>query len=368
MKYCAALTLITCWIGFVSPVAYASSATLIIESGSVQLRRENWSQSRPTYDGVQLGGKDLIRPDLRARVLIQCPGDERLTPVPSGVNSSVNSLCNTSRIRYKPGPTAAMDSLEAVNPALPYVIVPRVGALLDPTPTIRWNPVSGARSYTVRLESRQRRDQREPDQIVWQEETDQSELEYPGDPALEPGQFYRFVVEADTGEISADDPMFTFNPDQETQDLIEAVEATDLPAAIQVAEQVRILQERGFTSDATMVVLKGLDQQESADLYRQLGDLYGVSGLSGPAREAYQRAIEGARFYEDLEVWMLAHLGLGELYDRLGEEDLAVQQYRRAAVGALYFCDPELLSWIAERVGEAEGERLTCSGDPVVEE
>ena len=120
------IVLVAFLLGGVPPAALASPAVLVIEQGTVSIKRDSWFRRfHRARNGAHLGDTDLIRPTQNARALLRCPDETSLTPIPAGTTSSVNSLCNNTRVRYRPQDLAIGDLQGGSDPTLPYVITPR---------------------------------------------------------------------------------------------------------------------------------------------------------------------------------------------------------------------------------------------------
>ncbi|PSR19414.1 hypothetical protein C8255_02055, partial [filamentous cyanobacterium CCP3] len=233
-------------------------------------------------------------------------------------------------------------------PAIPYVIAPRLDTVLSPTPALRWNPVEGAETYRVSLQTR-----RGP---LWELETDQTAIPYPEDqPPLTPGTLYTLVVETDSRSSSTDDPpelrfnLLTGDRAAAAQTDIAAVEAMDLPDMVKTLILVEDVYPRYELTAAAMDALEGLVAAgcETAKVRRLLGDLYLKSGLRLLAEQNYDTALALALATENLEEQVLAQYGLGTLYARVEEPEKAIEYLEAAQAGALALGDTTLADDIA---------------------
>ncbi|MGG6242037.1 hypothetical protein ACQ4N7_25745 [Nodosilinea sp. AN01ver1] len=106
-------------------VAHASLARIMTISGSVQLRREAWSEFRRANPGTALYGPDLLEPGRGSRIVVICSNGSRWV-VPAGTISAVNNGC--------PGTLYTL------------VVETDTGALsTDDPPTLRFNLLTGDR-------------------------------------------------------------------------------------------------------------------------------------------------------------------------------------------------------------------------------
>ena len=321
--------------------AQAGLARIMSISGSVQLRRSTWSEFQRALPGTALYGPDLLQPIRGSRILVICSEGNRWI-VPAGTISAVNNGCPGTPSALKPQ-FGIGDLRGGSDRSIPYVITPRVDVVLNNAPTLRWNPVEGAKTYTVSLQTRQG--------VRWELETDQTTLPYPSDqPKLQPGVRYRLVVAADTGSRSTDEePDLRFNllagEQAETAKAeIAEVQAMDLPDMLQTMILVEEVYPRYELTAAAINDLEALiaSGYEMAKGHRLLADFYLKSGLRQLAEEAYQRAIALATASENLEEQVLAQYGLGTLYSRVGDFENAAEQLHAARIGAQALGDETL--------------------------
>ncbi|MBE9160625.1 tetratricopeptide repeat protein [Nodosilinea sp. LEGE 06152] len=342
------LTLSTAGVGLalLPTAAYAGLARIMTISGTVELRREAWSEFRRANPGTALYGSDWLKPSRGSRILVICPSGSRWL-VPAGTESAVHNGCPGTPRVIKPQ-FGVGDLRGGSDPATPYVISPRLDTVLSPTPTLRWNPVEGAETYRVSLQTR-----RGP---LWEIETDQTTIPYPEDqPPLSPGTLYTLVVETDTGAISTDDlPVLRFNlltgdRAEAAQTDIAAVEALDLPDMVKALILVEDIYPRYDLTGAAIDVLEEMVAGgcETAKVRRLLGDFYLKSGLRLLAEQNYETALALALATDNLEEQVLAQYGLGTLYARVEEPEKAVEYLEAAQAGALALGDITLADDIA---------------------
>lgn len=181
------------------------------------------------------------------------------------------------------------NTLSGVEEAIPRLIAPRGGRLLEPTTRVSWTEATDATSYEVLLSSEGRE--------IWTGTvTGTTTLDYPppGIPPLDRGATYRFTIStADGRSESAQGIGFTVLPDAETQ-------------PIRADEQAIRAEGLDATSTATLV----------ANLYAS-NQLYGEAlGLLEPVAEtATQPSVELLR---------------GNIYLTIDLPELALQSYERA--------------------------------------
>ncbi|MBD2001430.1 tetratricopeptide repeat protein [Leptolyngbya sp. FACHB-541] len=321
--------------------ALANPARIIELEGRVRLRRDGWSSYHQTSQGTDLYDGDLLWRDRNARAVVLCPNERRWI-VPSGQHS-VSNYCSELR-RFRP--IIGIGNLQGgSNPEIPYIITPRIDLISNSTPVLRWNAVSGANRYTVQLIA--------DNQIVWEIQTEQTEIPYPANQTpLEQGVIYSLVVETDTGRSSSEENIadlgFNVFNSNTVQTQVEEIEALELPneaKTVILVSDVYIPNE--LTAEA-IATLESLVEQNSQSplVYRLLGDLYLRSGLQLLAQERYQQAADLAQIAQNLEERVDAQFGLGILNSRIGNIAEATLWFSQAQVGAIYLGDENRLEQI----------------------
>jgi tetratricopeptide (TPR) repeat protein len=216
-------------------------------------------------------------------------------------------------------------------------------------PTLRWNSVSGATTYTVRISG-----------TDWQAETDQTEFKYPGDPVLQPGIDYLLIVEADNGKSSReeDQPGLRFNLlGGEEADGVRAdvnrIQALGLSGQAEAFALAQLYTSHELYAEAIELLQEsaGLSPQ-AANVYLALGKLYQHLGLLKDADTAYREAVRIADSVGDLESAAAARAGLGEVYLALGNKDLARDWLSQAQDGFQRLGDPQRAAEIKTQIPE----------------
>jgi hypothetical protein len=333
-------------VAAIAPALPATAQGRIVEaSGQISLKRPTWSNFRPVGVGTELRRGDLLLPSQGARVTVLCDNLRQWT-VPAGIPSGLNNGCPDGR-RVLLGLRAGRSELNSiagnVDRRIPYIISPRRSWLLSNTPTLRWNPVAGAKSYTVEV--------RGPG-LEWRTQVNTTSVAYPGTPALQPLDTYLLVVRADTGQSSQRERVSSavadlFYSDDKATGLGFAVlppeEAGIVRALVQQIEQRRLFPDARAIALADLFVerelyaeaIAQLEEQvgkgsKTATVYSVLGKLYSYTGVTLLAEERYLKGIELARSTQDLESRAISHEGLAQLYTTLRRLDAATSQLKQA--------------------------------------
>ena len=156
------------------------------------------------------------------------------------------------------------------------------------------------------------------------------EFTYPREIPLQPGTSYRLVIEANNGRSSAEETTAGLG-----FKLLEPTEAAE------VDQSVRLIQEQNLSAISkalaltsvytsynliaeAILTLESVPQAEkTAEVHRQLGDLYRQIGLPLEAEVQYREAI--AKAANNPFELAAAQFGLGEVSYLLGRRDDAVR-------------------------------------------
>lgn len=302
-----------------------------VAEGRVLLKREGWSDFRTVAAGTPLNHRDQLQAIGGETAKIICQGKSTYR-VPSAQIYPVSYFCGIPNSHaYRDQVFKLSNRLGGDDPTVPYVITPHRGKILDGQPTIRWNPVAGVSRYTVRVTG---------SGVYWETQVSGTEVVYPGEPGLKPGEEYLVVVEADGMSSQLDkggDYRFKLvYPDvaQRVQDKIDAIAQLDVSEDAQAWMIADVYVDEDLDSEA-IAILESLvnSGSETVAVYQLLGDLYGHEGLNLLAQEQYEQAIEFAIASEDIEGEAAAQAGLAEVMNMLGEPEQAIRLFNQAKAG-----------------------------------
>jgi hypothetical protein len=190
--------------------------------------------------------------------------------------------------------------LGGIDGAVPYLLTLRNTYELDDVFEIAWNPVPGARQYTVRL-WRWSDAHGDRDWSLWETTTTATTLAYSGEIPLSPPRFYAIEVIADLGDrqVSSDRDAgctalgFTLLF-EENRALLEAelsqVDSVRLSAAEAALARADIYRRYGLLDDA-IAALRAVEAENSTTLNLALGELYDAAALTPLALGHYQAAL-----------------------------------------------------------------------------
>ncbi|MDJ0599144.1 MAG: tetratricopeptide repeat protein [Crocosphaera sp.] len=280
--------------------------------GDVQLKRSQWNGYQKANMGDLLNPSDQLKLSAGASATVMC-NNLRVWVVPSDKVSLVSEGCGASK-RTETRPNGGSGPTRAPNETIPYIISPRNTDLLTNRPILRWNAVSGATHYKVRIQDAGLT-------LDWQTETSNTEIQYPGEPPLQPDSYYLLIVETDQGESSEEeqgvDLSFTVLDTQKAQSVQTEVAQLKQQKLSQEAEGIALayLYESYNLKAEAIELLEGLVKQgnQTVAIYQLLGDLYLQVGLSKQAKSPYLQALELAKATEDVEGQAEAQFGLGQV-------------------------------------------------------
>ena len=272
------------------------------------------------------------------------------------------------------------------------IISPTRGLLLasDNQPMLSWTEVSGATSYSVRVE--------DSGKTLWYEKVEnRTEIPYPEEqPPLEPDKDYELIVETIVGDdIKSGRQRFRLLSQLESQDVQAEAEAIstnpELTADEKALKIAELYQEKDLLTEAIASLNSALKNQSgSISIYQMLGDLYREAGIPTLAESPYQQALNRATTLNDTNAQAEAQVGLarvnvtkmnweqaiswleaahknyetlnnqelatqvtqflGEVYEKSGNLDKAIYWYQQARNGYEELGDTERLEYVEKQL------------------
>jgi hypothetical protein len=293
--------------------------------GEGLLLREGMSD-RPLTPGERLCAGDRVQLTVNARAMAICTADTTTRSFPVGIELLATSVCPDILPECDPNndnPGCGRgDNDKILEPNLPHILSPRNTALLTTQPQIRWEPVSGASRYTVRVEK--------DGETVWGAiEVEGTKILYSGDIPLEAGSSYKLTVTTDTG-ATATSRFSVLNEAKRTEVMrVLAIQPNDAMAVIPA--RVYVYTDNLLFSEAIEMLENAIAQGDrSAAIYLQLGQLYQEIDLFFKAEEAYSEAIELATNEGNLKGQALAHVRLGQVERGVGHIEAAIDRLSQA--------------------------------------
>ena len=275
----------------------------------------------------------LLLVEGRVRVTIRCGdgSDHDLMPGPQGCPCTAPCTPEVCGISHE-GTTICSTRHDSDDSSAPTIISPRLGALLNRRPLIRWIPASGPRSdpvYTVSMRT-------EYGNVIWSREVgSKTELAYPADaPGLLAGHAYSVIVSSDPESLDTKERPASFNvlPFAKARAVRNEIRRLSMSKPRTGQGQflrANLYAARGLYTEA-IALLERSGPKSSPITLRALGDLYLTVGLD---REAEKRYIEALRLNpeKELEERALLQSGLALVYQRLALFDHAAERLGEAA-------------------------------------
>jgi hypothetical protein len=322
---------------------------VITAEGEVLLKRDSWTKFHSTSFGAVLYRGDQLQPAADAKVVVLCE-DLTTWTVPSGSPSGLNNGCP-----QVPEPALVSaggliaNTRGGTDPLIPYSISPRATKLLDPMPTLRWNAVPSAKTYTLRISG-----------IDWQEQLEVTEFKYPGNPELQPGVDYLLIIEADNGKSSKDEGLpglgFSLLTEEEADHIRADTAKLDALNLSEDAKAFALAQlysgHQLYAEAIELLEASATANDQATNVYRALGELYQQVGLLMQAESRYLRAVEIAEAVSDIESGTAAKAKLGEVYLALGNKNEARDWLTQAQTGYESLGDSQRAGEIAEQLQE----------------
>jgi predicted negative regulator of RcsB-dependent stress response len=321
---------------------------LIVNKGEVKIKKENWKAFQKASTGSLLRPNDYLQMGSNASAFLLCSNTERWQPT-AGKQFRVSEGCprgTASRPRK-----VARGQTRGQNALTPYIISPRNTDLLSDRPLLKWNPVTGATRYQVKLQG---------GGLDWQTETNETQVLYGGQEPLKLGVKYLLIVTTTTDkeasskkEVGAD-LMFGLMTTEKAKVVKE--EATNLkkqglsPEAETLA--LAYLYEGNNLKAEAIALLQPLSQQKSQNrvVYSLLGDLLLQTNLNQQAQQAYEQALALAQKSGDQEGEAEAQSGLGEASFGLGKKEEALSWLKKAQASYGALGDESQAQVLAQRI------------------
>ncbi len=319
--------------------------------GDVQLKRSQWNSYQKANFGDLLNPSDQLKLSAGASATVMC-NNRSVWVVPAGKVSLVSDGCGSEQPKLT-RPNSRRSPSRAPNETIPYIISPRNTALLTNRPILRWNAVPGATRYKVRVQDAGLT-------LDWQTETSNTQIEYPGEPPLQPDSYYLLIVETDKGDSSEEeqgtDLSFTLLDAQKAESVRTEVAQLKQQQLTQEAEGLALAylyQSYDLKAEA-IELLEGLVKRgsQTAAVYQLLGDLYLQLGLSQQAKSPYLQALELAKRTEDVEGQAEAQVGLGEAEYEFNNKDEAIAWLKKARENYLLLGDRSQVQALEKRIAE----------------
>lgn len=335
------------------PATAASLGTILTATGQVSIKRGGWTNYQPAAVGTSLDNGDLIWPAAGSQVTLQCSNGTK-QPVPSGSPSGVANFCSPPQ---SIDDTTRGYTIAGIDPNLPYIISPRRTHLLSPTPTIRWNAVTGANSYRVRVRG---------GGVDWRTEVPTNQVVYSGQTPLQPGQDYLITIITDNGVNSNQDPGmqigFTILDDSKRANLqadLTELSQQQLGEPAQTLDQAVLYQQYKLRAEAIDILESAISSnQASATVYFNLAGLYEEVRLTQLAINNYLQAFQQASDSSELVTKTEAAAKLAEIYSALKDTPQAQRFLQEAIQGYETLGDSTRMEEFKQKLQKLETQRV----------
>ncbi len=305
-----------------------ANGQIISLAGQVHLKRESRETFNATIGTFLYPGDELISLN-NSKVVVQC-ADLTLQSIQTSQANNCGEVAAEDKCTsgLKRCPRRGDKVVPWEQQPTPYLISPRYTKLLNAQPSLRWQEVPGANSYTVTVE--------EGGQVVWQTEVSQTQVVYAGEQSLQSGKEYLITVIADTGEFYLS-PLIKLLDEAEVQQLraaeaeIQQGSLDDVGKGIAIAN---VYLEYGLQSEALLLLEESvINKVQTAALYQQLGDLYFLEQLLVPQAEVYYKQALELVNADNLEAKAAIQDSLGQVYISLDDSEKAHQNLTAAKEG-----------------------------------
>ena len=330
----------------------------LLLSGKIELRRSSWQHYQPVAAPlpVNLYPNDSIRYPKGKKFSVLCASLKiKKIEADSDTETDMVNICPSVDkvvLQYESSDFGGTRS-GGTNQIIPYIISPRQTKILNNKPLLHWNAVPNSTSYTVRL--------RDSSGVIWEEKVNNTEIVYPGNPALKPGESYSMVVIANNKSSSQNESipglafsLFDFNKAQEIKAAVEQIYQQELPEDVQSIALVHLYRSYDLIAKAIETLEILVEQENKTTLvYSLLGDSYRQIRLNLQAKDAYLKAIELSKT-EDIEEKADAQAALGEVYLLLKDKAQAMHSFEEARVSYQFLGDLEQVKQLDQKLAELE--------------
>jgi hypothetical protein len=304
-----ALILVLGLAGFISPAqAQPTALNLISEiKGNVSLKRSQWKDFKKANVGDLLNVSDQLKLEAGASATVLC-NNLKVWNVPNNKATLVSDACGTGGLVAMQGNASLIRSR---GNAQLYILSPRNTHVFTERPLFRWSSVPEAKKYTVQLIE----NGKEP---VWQAETDKTEIEYPGQPAIKPEVRYWLVIKTDNGVSSSNpSPQFkrlTPEKSQLLQSQIQQIQAQKLPPEVEALAMAHLYRVYDLNAEAIELLESQIKKAKpSYATYKLLGERYRQVGLVKESEAAYLQALTLAQETSDVFAQAEIQYQLGDI-------------------------------------------------------
>lgn len=337
-----------------------SNGKIIEIDGEGEIKRQDGRILMPQL-GTQLYPGDQLQITSESQLVVLCSD---LSVQIIGANSTTLNQCSFANTE-KPDPNLCHpdtncphrgDDLKIWNREnIPYIISPQKTQILNPQPILHWGGVPAPTKYTVSL--------RENGQEIWRvSDIVETQIQYPGEPPLKPGNIYQVIVETDTG-ISSRDVVVPGGVEfqllqAETVEVVQSevakIQAQGLAPESEKLAIATLYENYQLFAEAVELLETLVHTEKSAPIYKKLGDLYWLTWELAPvAKPYYLQAIESAHL-QDLETLIFAKDGLGQIEVALGNRGKALELFREVKAGYQQLGEIEQMEEVEKQIQDLE--------------
>ncbi len=342
-------------LGWATPVLGGSAHILIDVQNNALVKKAQWQDFHRAESGMTLSGEDKIKLTSNASVTVYCGDRNKWTVNKPGTYTVSQGCPQGEKIvslsqDFNNMTTRNTVIKEKELKKLPYLISPRNTYIFNDSLTIRWNEVSGATNYKVKVED-------------WERETKDNQIIYDGE--LESGEYYRMTVVADNGAASKDEDYtrtiwFIVLEDEEAKTLREQVEAIEQDELNQDQKGL-ILAHFYIKNQLYFEAIQVLEElvksgSQALSVHKLLGDIYQQVGLNLMAKEIYQQGLGLTVEENNSEVKGTMEWSLGAIEYFLGNKDKAVKYLRKAKASYLVLGEYRRVKQLAEWINKVSGD------------
>lgn len=316
--------------------------------GIVEWKPERGTRFNQVSSNMTLRQGSLLRLSQGGSVTISC-ANGRLTTWTTQGTSGLTQICSPPRTVSGRVITPRNGERD-----IPYAILPRGTAILSNQPVLRWNASVGANRFTLTVRGQG---------LKWTTQLNKAdvcrgqtcEFMYPGEPPLQPGTSYRFVIDADNRRSSEEErtvglgfKLLNAVDATEVRQTSERIKAQNIPDVSKAVALANLYISYNLISESIQTLEMIPKLEKTAEAHRQLGDIYRLIGLPLEAEVQYREAIANAT--NNPFEFVSAQVGLGEVKYSLGGRDEAVRLFQDAKAEYERLGDIERVAELEQRL------------------
>ncbi len=323
--------------------------------GKVEILIAGRKNYQPVFPSDFINSADKLRLMQGASAKVSCSNGQTWIIKTKGEFEVAKGCQYTDRPFYIRPQINTIPTLAGNDLSIPYLISPRNSGILTQQPTLRWNRVTGASSYSIKISGRE---------INWTTNVNQPKnanqpmVVYSGKQPLRAGILYDVIITANNGVSTKDkdEPTFFVLGDSDIRQVktdIAQLQKQPLSNESKTIALAHLYRSNNLNADAIDVLEKLVKSgNKTTAVYQLLGNIYQQIELNLLAREKYLIALKLAEAEKNLEAKASIQVSLGEVHKALALEKQSVQWFEKAQASYQDLGDEEKVRELEQKLRE----------------